>query len=190
MNFDSWASFCRFSKTLQILQRTVCMRALPNLASSVNDVLTTDMAEAIRVIFSGKQCLTNEQCWQGCGKVLAEWNTFVSLRSGEKSVRDREMTSSQPQGALPLLALRQIDHMGKGWLILPVRWRGFHLWWLLLQNHERYESIHKCLGNWNLFENRHILKKINFNRQKYCQQGCLSTTKLQPATLGERKMMF
>lgn len=168
MNFDSWASFCHSSKALQSLQRTVCVRALPNPASSVSKALTTDMAEAIRVIFSGKQCLTNEQCWQGCGKVLAEWNTFVSLRSGEKSVRDREMTSSQPQGALPLLALWQIDHMGKGWLILPVRLRGFQcLWWLLLQKHGRHECIHKCL--WN----SHILIKTNFDIQGYCQPDCL-----------------
>lgn len=89
--------FSTFSTTMQSLQRTVCMRTLPNPASSVSKALTTDTAEAIRVIFSGKQCLTNEQCWQGCEKVLAEWNTFVSLRSGEKSVRDRNDQQSAPR---------------------------------------------------------------------------------------------
>ncbi len=68
-----------------------------------------------RCTFAEKQRLTNERRWQGGGEVLAERNTFVSLWSSERPVRHREMTSSPPQGALPVLANWQIDQRGQVW---------------------------------------------------------------------------
>lgn len=83
-----------------------------------------DMKEAIVVTFAEKQRLTNERRWQGCGEVLAERNTFVSRWSSERPVRHREMTSSQPQGALlPVLAHWQIDQTGQVWLNVLTRLR-------------------------------------------------------------------
>ncbi len=77
--------------------------------------LLVDMKGAIGATFAEKQRLTNERRWQGGGEVLAERNTFVSLWSSERPVRHREMTSSRPQGALPVLANWQIDQRGQVW---------------------------------------------------------------------------
>lgn len=87
--------------------------------------LLVDMKGAIGVTFAEKQRLTNERRWQGCGEVLAERNTFVSPWSSERPVRHREMTSSRPQGALPVLANWQIDQRGQVWLRIAYEIKTF-----------------------------------------------------------------